>query len=149
MLWSKSNIQLNYVIRRLDEIKRSIVTQAAIYAQPAIKAEIEQAFAGEISPAEKKWAPLKPQKSGGKLKNYSKDRKILRGLVDYFTTILSGVGKISVRNSKWYTKFHQSGTKYMEDRRFLPAPGEVVHGWEDRVSAPIKKKVNRMLGGSL
>lgn len=145
MIVAKNPIALPALVRRLLEVRQQAVVQSAIAALPKVKEEISLAFYLEKSPAQRPWAPLKPKKVFGK-EIPVPNRQILRGIQQYFTVSLQGEGRISVRNSKWYTKFHFTGTKFMDDRRYLPFPGEKVPVWEYTVSGPIRAKIRALLG---
>lgn len=147
MLVAKNPLALPNLIRRLSGLGEQIVHEAAIAALPIVRDQIQASFLAQTSPATKPWAPLKPKKVWGKSVPYPAGRQILKGLKEYFTVSISGPGSISARNSKWYTKFHYTGTKYMADRRFLPFPGEKTPTWEMLVASPVRMKINRLLGG--
>ena len=63
------------------------------------------------------WAPRKHVYG-----NYRDTNPILFDLLSYFRFDVSD-GKIKVTNSKYYAFFHQTGTRFMVARRFVPTKG--------------------------
>lgn len=147
MIVGLGTARLQALQTRLKQIILEAPKQACIAALPKVKDEIQFAFLSETAPTQKPWAPLKPKKFFGKEIAYPPGRPILKGLEQFFTVGLSENNKIYVRNSKWYAKFHFTGTKFMKDRRYLPFRGERVPSWERYVSAPIDVKIRALLGG--
>lgn len=146
MIVGLGTVRLQALQSRLKQIVLEAPKQACIAALPRVKDEIQFAFLSETAPTQKPWAPLKPKKVFGKEVSSSQGRPILKGLEPFFTVVLSENNKIAVRNSKWYAKFHYTGTKFMKDRRYLPFRGERVPSWERYVSAPIDVKIRALLG---
>lgn len=138
-------IVLRNLSERFQYIQKDVVKQAAISARPKVEEEIYIAFSQETAPTQKKWAPLKPRKFWNKEIPYPAGRPILKGLKEFFHVGLRGEGKISVRNEKWYAKFHFTGTKYMAHRRYLPFLGEKVPAWETNVGAAVIARVDQMI----
>lgn len=135
------------LIKKMKQIHESSTQIAAIVAQPEIKKMVDHSFSTQIAPSGKKWAKLKPRKIFGKLVPYSKDRKILRGLQEFFIYGFLRKDTVFVSNSKWYTKFHHTGTIKMEDRRFLPFKGEPFRTkkWQNSVGGKILKYIKKFL----
>ena len=128
--------KLNGLIRRLKGAEQKIPVRVARAAIPVIKKLVYRHFIDTKDPNEKRWAPLK--KPTGK--------PPIRGLRDYFTYDLSAA-VIQISNSKWYTKFHQSGTKFIEPRRFLPVR-KITLKWRREIEPRIHKEIQKIFGVS-
>jgi hypothetical protein len=123
--------RLRALIAQLQKAPAQIPPLAAKTALPEIKKLVKEHFDTTTSPDEEKWAPLK--KPTG--------LPPIRGLRDYFT-YRQVQNRVSVSNLKWYTKFHHTGTRYMEARRFL-LWDSISPKWKRRIAPALNKTIHR------
>lgn len=131
---SGDTAKLTALINRLKGAEQKIGIRAAQVSTPVVKKLVHRHFIETKSPDETTWSALK--KPTG--------LPPIRGLMDYF--IYQTFGKrIHVTNSKWYTKFHQTGTRFMDARRFLPWD-YIPTKWRKSLEPTIKREVKKILG---
>lgn len=85
----------------------------------ATREALTECFLYQRDPQGVAWAPRKHVYG-----NYRDTNPILFDLLSCFRFDVSD-GKIKVTNSKYYAFFHQTGTRYMVARRFVPTRGSV------------------------
>lgn len=115
-------------IRSIDYL-HIIASKAAEKTVPVIENLIKREFLYTKSPYGVKWAPLK-RPTG---------LPPIRGLKDYFN-VVSPNNVVHVGNDKFYAKFHQTGTRFMPARKFLPE-GQLSPTWRDKIYKALTKAV--------
>lgn len=160
--------KLNKLIESLKSLE-SVDEKAAERTVPVIKKLIEREFEYTRSPYGKKWAPLKKdttrlsskridddllyqtgwwrdrhlKQDGGSKKDTG--RPPLAGLKDYFI-VLNHKNVVHVDHKKPYAKFHQTGTRFMTDRKMLPENDiSKSKTWTNKINSTVKKLVSDVL----
>lgn len=106
--------------------------QVAQAARPVVQSQLEHQFETATSPDGESWKALK--KPTG--------RRPLAGLKDFFLcTVLAAT--ILIRSSKFYTVFHQKGTRVIPARSFLPE-GTLSASWKSVLAVPIRSLIHRL-----
>ena len=129
-----SGMNLDTIIRRLQLAKEGAPKAAAKGAMPPLMRQVAKSFAEEKDPNGEKWAELK-------YKKLKRGHKILEGLKAYFS-FFSYNEYLKVSNQKYYTKYHQTGTKRMARRGFLPQSGRPVNKkWQEPLRVAAQKAI--------
>lgn len=132
--------KLDALIGRLRRTAREVHQAAAEAAAPVVERQIAQAFSSATSPDGEPWAALRD----------GSGRKPLQGLAgDY--VVYAFRGQVRVIFGKRYARFHQSGTRKMVARRFLPkGAARLPEGWRVGIRQSIVDRVRRLMtGGAL
>lgn len=98
------------------ERKEGELMKSALWAT---REALTECFLYQRDPQGVAWAPRKHVYG-----NYRDTNPILFDLLSYFRFEVTD-GKVKVTNSKYYAFFHQTGTRYMVARKFLPQRGNV------------------------
>lgn len=138
-----ANIRISGNTEKLERLIKSIeslhhvASKAAEKTAPVVEQLIEKEFLSTKSPYGDRWAALK-RPTG---------LPPIRGLKDYFH-VVSHNNVVHVGNEKFYAKFHQTGTRFMPARKFLP-DGQLSTAWRKKIVPEINKLVlNILKGGS-
>lgn len=115
-----------------QEIIKEISAKAV--ANP-IKTLTEKGFDDTKTPFGERWKDLK--KPTG--------RRPLEGLRDFFDVRVEQ-NRVILTHKKDYAKYHQSGTRHIPRRQFLPDL-VVPTNWQNKLSVSIKEAVNKYLKG--
>lgn len=124
--------QLNKLIDSLKSLE-SVAEKAASRTAPVIEKLIDKEFMATKSPYGERWAALK--KPTG--------LPPIRGLKDFFI-VENKKNVVSVDHEKSYAKFHQTGTKFMPARSFLPKD-KLGDTWEKKIGGAVSKLVSDVL----
>lgn len=130
-----ANIRISGNTEKLERLIKSIeslhhvASKAAEKTAPVVEKLIEREFLSTKSPYGDRWAALK-RPTG---------LPPIRGLKDYFH-VVSHNNVVHVGNEKFYAKFHQTGTRFMPARKFLPE-GQLSPTWRDKIYKALTKAV--------
>ena len=108
--------RLQGVASKKLERKEGELMKSALFAT---REALTECFLYQRDPQGVAWAPRKHVYG-----DYRDTNPILFDLLSYFRFDVSD-GKIKVTNSKYYAFFHQTGTRFMVARRFVPTKGSV------------------------
>lgn len=124
--------QLNKLIESLRSLE-SVHEKAASRTVPVVEKLIDAEFMSTKSPYGERWSALK--KPTG--------LPPIRGLKDFFI-VNNKKNVVSVDHEKSYAKFHQTGTKFMPARSFLPKD-KLGDTWEKKIGNAVSKLVSDVL----
>lgn len=130
--YSKNSEQLKTIFDKLKD-SRAFLNLAANASVPPLKGLVKNTFAEEKSPTDINWSPLK--KPTGK--------RILQGLDSRYRFIVTN-NLVTFSHAKPYAKYHQTGTRYIPARKFLPEKS-LPKAWEDKIGSSIKRKIQNHL----
>ena len=126
------NAKLGKLIDTL-KLLETLPIQAAVNTVPVIKSLLAQEFQSSKSPYGERWDRLK------KPTGYPP----IWGLKDYFL-VENKRNVVSVDHKKPYAKFHQTGTRFMPARSFLPE-GKLGQAWEKSIGEKISNVVEALI----